>query len=159
MDLANASFLSNEPADTERLAELFVPFCVAGSTILLNGPIGAGKSFFARALIAALLDESEDIPSPTFTLVQTYQTRKLEIWHSDLYRITDPYDVLELGLDDAFETAFCVVEWPDLLGKFTPETAVNVTFETVADENQRLISVRSHSSVWMPLIRKIHAFS
>ena len=61
-----------------------------GDVLLLEGPIGAGKTHFARSLIQSLLTEPEDVPSPTFTLVQVYDTEKGEIWHADLYRLTGP---------------------------------------------------------------------
>ncbi len=157
MDLSSASFTSTHPSETERLARVFAPYCSSGTTVLLRGPIGAGKSLFARALISALLDEPEDIPSPTFTLVQVYQTQRFEIWHSDLYRISDPYDVIELGLDDAFEAAFCIVEWPDRLGDFTPQNTISVDLESMENDDHRLISLSSGNRHWLPLIGEINA--
>lgn len=101
-----------------------------GDTILLSGPIGAGKSALARALIRARLgNPSEDVPSPTFTLVQTYAHPKGDIWHCDLYRLTHPDEAMELGLDDAFETAICLIEWPDRLGDLAPPGALHITLE------------------------------
>lgn len=100
-----------------------------GDVLLLSGEIGAGKTFFARALIQAVQDIPEDVPSPSFTLVQTYETNTGEIWHSDLYRLSDPDQCLELGLIEAFETAICLVEWPDRLGDLAPQTALSLNFE------------------------------
>ncbi len=105
----------------------------SGDTLLLQGDIGAGKSFFARALIQSLQDIPEDVPSPTFTLVQTYDTQSGEIWHADLYRLNDPSEADELGLIDAFSTAICLIEWPDRLGNSTPKNALTLTFETDAN--------------------------
>src|SRR6056297_2376404 len=107
------------PESTDRLAALLAPLLVAGDVVLLSGPIGAGKTHFARALIQTRLaaqGRMEDIPSPTFTLVQTYDDEEVEIWHADLYRLTSADDVIELGLDEAFETAITLIEWPDRLG-------------------------------------------
>ena len=112
-----------------------------GDTVLLQGDIGAGKSFFARALIQALQDIPEDVPSPTFTLVQTYDTRAGEIWHADLYRLSEPSEVEELGLTEAFETAICLVEWPDRLAGMSPVGAVTLSFEIAASEDQRRITM------------------
>jgi len=109
----------------------------AGDVILLEGSIGAGKSFFARALILSLLTTPEDIPSPTFTLVQTYDAPKFDIWHCDLYRLTTPYEVQELGLEDAFEAALCLVEWPDRLGDLTPEDALVISLEITDTPQER----------------------
>ncbi len=97
----------------------------AGDCLLLEGSIGAGKSHLARAFIRARLGEAEDVPSPTFTLVQTYPGQP-EIWHADLYRLTHPDEVLELGLDDAFATAICLIEWPDRLGRALPENPLHL---------------------------------
>lgn len=101
-----------------------------GDCVLLEGPIGAGKTHFARHLIQSLQTEPEDIPSPTFTLVQTYDTTVGEIWHSDLYRLTMLDELEELGLSEAFETAICIVEWPDRMGDYAPKTALKITFKT-----------------------------
>jgi tRNA threonylcarbamoyladenosine biosynthesis protein TsaE len=117
--------LSNADATTalgERLAALLQ----AGDTLLLHGSIGAGKSHLARAFIQARLGRMEDVPSPTFTLVQTYDTDGPEVWHADLYRLTHPDEVLELGLGDAFASAICLIEWPDRLGSHTPGGALNL---------------------------------
>ena len=109
-------------------AAQIAPLVRAGDTLLLSGEIGAGKSAFARGLIRAKLGRMEDVPSPTFTLVQTYDTDAGEIWHCDLYRLTHPDEALELGLDEAFESAICLIEWPDRLGDAAPTTALHLAF-------------------------------
>ena len=98
----------------------------AGDCVLLEGGLGAGKTHLARALIQSRLAAPEDVPSPTFTLVQVYETGGPEIWHADLYRLSGPDEVIELGLDAAFESAICLVEWPDRLGDITPADALTV---------------------------------
>ena len=108
-----------------------------GDTLLLEGPIGAGKTHFARSLIQSRLPLPEDVPSPTFTLVQTYDADGVEIWHADLYRLTSPDDVVELGLVDAFETAICLVEWPDRLGTLAPQNALTLRFAQGTSEDER----------------------
>ena len=113
---------------TQRLAAAIAARVGAGDTLLLEGEIGAGKTAFARALIRAKLDRQEDVPSPTFTLVQTYDAPDCEIWHCDLYRLGHPDDALELGLDEAFETALCLIEWPDRLGDAVPSGALRLSF-------------------------------
>ena len=112
---------------TQALAARLASRLEPGDTLLLEGQIGAGKSTLARALIQTLLGRAEDVPSPTFTLVQTYEADVAEIWHCDLYRLTHPDEVLELGLQDAFGTAICLIEWPDRLGDDAPSDALTVS--------------------------------
>lgn len=112
---------------TARLGAWFASRLRAGDCLLLEGQIGAGKSHFARALIQARLGRVEDVPSPTFTLVQSYEA-DVEIWHADLYRLRHPDEVFELGLEEAFGTAICLIEWPDRLGRAQPEAAMRLRF-------------------------------
>lgn len=108
-----------DPDSTACLAARLAAVLRAGDTVLLSGEIGAGKSHFARSLIAARLTAAgappEDIPSPSYTLVQTYQAGALEIWHVDLYRLADPGEIAEIGLDAAFGHALVIIEWPERL--------------------------------------------
>ena len=99
-----------DPEATEALGRKLAALARPGDVVLLEGPIGAGKSCLARAFIRARLGDQEEVPSPTFTLVQVYDDRGTEIWHADLYRLTHPDEVWELGLDQAFETSICLVE-------------------------------------------------
>lgn len=114
--------------DTAALAGRIAPILRPGDVILLEGPIGAGKSAFSRALIRARLGRMEDVPSPTFTLVQTYEDEGGDIWHCDLYRLTHPDEVFELGLEEAFANAICLIEWPDRLGADAPADALRMRF-------------------------------
>jgi tRNA threonylcarbamoyladenosine biosynthesis protein TsaE len=108
----------------------------AGDTLLLSGPIGAGKTHLARALIRQATGSAEDVPSPSFTLVQIYDAPGAEIWHADLYRLAHPDQVLETGLGDAFGRALCLVEWPDRLGPLVPREALWLTL-SVAGAGRR----------------------
>lgn len=109
---------------TARLGRYLAGRLGAGDTLLLSGPVGAGKSHLARALIKARLGADTEVPSPTFTLVQTYDDPDgAEIWHADLYRLSHPDEVFELGLEAAFSSALCLVEWPDRLGSILPPRA------------------------------------
>jgi tRNA threonylcarbamoyladenosine biosynthesis protein TsaE len=130
------------PEATGSLAQAFAEAVQASDVILLTGPIGAGKTHFARALIQAHMAEAgqpvEDVPSPTFTLVQTYQSGQDEIWHADLYRLTHPDEVEELGLVDAFESAVCLVEWPDRLGDLRPTRAISIEFRQGDTDDGRI---------------------
>ena len=102
--------------------------------ILLNGDVGTGKSYFCRALIQSVLQYEEDIPSPTFTLVQQYDTEIGELWHADLYRLSDPSEVIELGLLDAIESATILIEWPDQITDFLPNSALNINISARGHE-------------------------
>lgn len=133
------------PEDTAAFASAVAPRLGPGDTLLLEGHVGAGKSFFARALIHARQRlagvPQEDVPSPTFTLVQTYSVAGTEIWHADLYRLSSPDEVFELGLDAAWETAICLIEWPDRLGEDTPDSAATLAFEMGDTETARFLTI------------------
>ena len=117
--------LLNEAA-TLRLGAALAKHVHLGDTLALRGNLGAGKTTLARGLISALSGESE-VPSPTYTLVQTYETPKGELWHGDMYRLERPEDCIELGLEDAFLDCICVIEWPDKLGDFLPGASIDIT--------------------------------
>lgn len=144
-------------AETAALAVALAPLLSAGDTLLLSGPIGAGKTHFARALIQARLAAaglSEDVPSPTFTLVQTYCDGIAEIWHADLYRLAGGADLAELGLDWAFDEAIVLVEWPDRLGAAAPKDALAIDFADGPDEASRVLTLSATAPRWPDLLRK-----
>ena len=109
-----------DEAATADLARRLATAARAGDVIALEGDLGAGKSSLARAFIRHLAGEDEDVPSPTFTLVQTYDCAAGTIWHFDLYRLEKPEDALELGIEEAFAEGVCLIEWPDRLGPWLP---------------------------------------
>ncbi|WP_146347704.1 tRNA (adenosine(37)-N6)-threonylcarbamoyltransferase complex ATPase subunit type 1 TsaE [Falsiphaeobacter marinintestinus] len=144
------------PDDTAALAQTLGRALGAGDCLLLNGPIGAGKTHFSRHLIQSRLDTPEDVPSPTFTLVQTYQAGTAEIWHADLYRLSSVDEVEELGLSEAFETAICLVEWPEKLGPLTPRNALTLTFQPdPADEETRILTLGWTDPKWTPIVKAL----
>lgn len=96
-----------------------------GDVITLAGPLGAGKTTLARAVIEATTCET-DIASPTFGLVQTYESPKLELYHFDLYRLESPEEVWELGIEEAFDSAASLIEWPDKAPSIVPENALRI---------------------------------
>lgn len=133
---------------TTRLAQKLAPRLGAGDVLLFTGDIGAGKTHFARALIQSLLPTPEDVPSPTFTLVQIYEVYQFEIWHADLYRLTSPDEVVELGLTDAFSDALCLVEWPDRLAELAPQSALSISMRMTDDLGQRLLTFSWSDPKW-----------
>ena len=141
------------PEATGRLAARLAPLLQPGDLLLLEGQIGAGKSVFARALIQARLQAAgrlEEVPSPTFTLVQTYDDGLAEIWHADLYRLQGPADIDELGLWEAFDTAICLVEWPDRLGAFAPDNALTLSLAPMQQAGRRRATFRFSNPSWLP---------
>lgn len=120
------------------LAERLSP----GDVVLLKGDLGAGKTTLARSIIAVLTGET-DAPSPTYTLVQTYALAGgEELWHADLYRIEDEHELDELGLEDAFEDAICLIEWPDRLGAMLPAHYLELDIRIEAGEETGVRRVR-----------------
>ncbi|WP_396594426.1 tRNA (adenosine(37)-N6)-threonylcarbamoyltransferase complex ATPase subunit type 1 TsaE [Brevundimonas sp. R86498] len=104
-----------DAAATTALGEAIAPRLALGEAVLLYGPLGMGKSTLARGLIRALAGPDEDVPSPTFTLVQVYETDP-PVAHFDLYRLTRPDEAFEIGLDEALDTGCALIEWPERLG-------------------------------------------
>ncbi len=143
------------PDETCDLARSLGPLLVPGDTVLLSGDVGAGKTHFARCLILSLLETPEDVPSPTYTLVQSYETPTAEIWHADLYRLTDICEVDELGLTQAFAEAICLVEWPDRLGKDVPDAALSLSLEAPSGDDRRVATLDWKDPRWDDKMRKV----
>jgi tRNA threonylcarbamoyladenosine biosynthesis protein TsaE len=135
-------------AQTDHVAATLAVRLAPGDTALLRGPVGAGKTHFARSLIRRILITPEDIPSPTFTLVQTYETTQGPLWHCDLYRIGTPREIEELGLMEAFDTAICLVEWPEHLGALRPADALEITLSDGPDEESRHLDASWVAEKW-----------
>jgi tRNA threonylcarbamoyladenosine biosynthesis protein TsaE len=130
-----------DAAATDRVGAALGRALRPGDAVLLEGPLGAGKSALARAAIRARLADAgrdEEAPSPTYTLVQTYEAPRGDIWHADLYRLSNPDEALELGLAEAFADAICLIEWPDRLGPFAPARALGARLSFVAGEGRAL---------------------
>ncbi len=109
-----------------------------GDVFLLNGPLGVGKSVFARHFIQHLAESEIDVPSPTFTLVQTYETANAPIWHFDLYRIEDPEEIYELGWEEALGAAILLIEWPVRLGPLKPDAYKEIIIEPLSGESRKI---------------------
>jgi tRNA threonylcarbamoyladenosine biosynthesis protein TsaE len=110
-----------------------------GDAIALFGELGAGKTTLARGLLRGL-GLAGEAPSPTFTLVQTYEPPevRLPVWHCDLYRLDDPDDAIELGLDEAFDAALVLIEWPERLGALLPAHALRLRLHGAGEAQRRL---------------------
>ena len=143
------------PDDTCTLAQAFGQILTVGDTVLLEGSVGAGKTHFARCLILSRLNLPEDVPSPTFTIVQTYDSAAGEIWHADLYRLSDFAEVEELGLYQAFSDAICLVEWPDRLGAYAPKDALTLTLDAPFGDDRRVATLTWDDPSWTDKLKKV----
>jgi tRNA threonylcarbamoyl adenosine modification protein YjeE len=129
-------------AETIRAATDFADILKPGDIVLLNGDLGMGKSVFSRAIIRALAQNQDlDVPSPTFTLVQTYDTPQGEVYHFDLYRLKAPDELYEIGWEDAVSSGILLVEWPDRLGYLRPQTPISVSISRGSTPDSRLITL------------------
>jgi tRNA threonylcarbamoyladenosine biosynthesis protein TsaE len=120
-----SSIVLADEAATDELAARIAALAHSGDLILLEGGLGSGKTAFARGFLRAL-GVGEEVPSPTFTLVQAYETDKGAVWHFDLYRLKQPEEALELGFEEARADGIVLVEWPDRLGAHLPGDALTV---------------------------------
>ncbi len=138
--------VSQSQTETEEVATrlaLWVENRPPAKIILLSGNLGAGKSVFARALIRKLChDQLMDVPSPTFTLLQTYETPQNLIYHFDLYRLENKEDIYELGWEDALYDGFSIVEWPERLGSLKPHPALDISITNGDNKDQRIIKIK-----------------
>lgn len=129
-------------ADTVNLAQYFADKAKQGDVFALNGTLGMGKSVFARAFIQRLCN-AEEVPSPTFTLIQSYDSPKGEIYHLDLYRLKHPDEVFELGFEDIIYGGITLIEWPENAGNWLPKDIIKINI--VSHETGRKIFVSADS--------------
>jgi tRNA threonylcarbamoyl adenosine modification protein YjeE len=124
------------PADTEALGARIAAGLRLGTAVALKGDLGAGKTVLARAILRAL-GVDEDVPSPTFTLVQSYETPKLAVRHYDLYRIENAAEMDELGLEEALDEGAALIEWPERAPSYIPDDALQVHIEVTGENSRR----------------------
>lgn len=111
-----------------KLGGMFARILVEGDVVALTGDLGAGKTTLSRGIIQALCGDL-DVPSPTYTIVQTYDCEGFELWHCDLYRLDKPDDIFELGLFEAMEDCVCLIEWPDKMGEHLIVSALTIDIQ------------------------------
>lgn len=150
LDISSAS-----AGDTARIAEALAPLARAGDVITLSGDLGSGKTEFARAFIRARAGKSIEVPSPTFTLVQTYELADAEIWHFDLYRVEHQDEIYELGLEDALIQAISLIEWPDRLGGLMPRERLDIDIKLAGGDARELTFNASQN--WAERLAKLAA--
>jgi tRNA threonylcarbamoyladenosine biosynthesis protein TsaE len=115
-----------DEAATEAFAARVSALAAVGDVIALKGDLGAGKTSFARAFIRSR-GAVEEVPSPTFTLLQIYELAEAAIWHFDLYRLKSAEEAWELGIEDAFSDGISLIEWPERLGSLLPQRRLEIT--------------------------------
>lgn len=130
-----------DEAATEQLGATLAQRLRPRDVVALIGGLGAGKTTLARAILrAASGDDALVVPSPTFTLVEVYDTPRGTFWHFDLYRLEQPEQVFELGWEDALAEGIVLIEWPERLGALLPEH-LSVTLEVDGDGRRALLDV------------------
>lgn len=138
------------PVDTpEAMAALGARVAAAlrpGEAVCLWGPLGAGKTTLARGLIRALTDPDEEVPSPTFTLVQLYAGERWPLAHFDLYRLKRPEEAFELGLDEALEDGAALIEWPERLQDALPADRLDIEIVVPEDASGRMVRLSGHGT-------------
>lgn len=133
---------------TSALAADLAALARAGDVIGLSGPLGSGKTSFARAFIRALMAPACEVPSPTFALVETYQPASgPAIWHFDLYRLEVPEEAYELGIDEAFAGGISLIEWPERLNALMPREHLGIALALGAGACSRIARL-SPSPSW-----------
>jgi len=129
----------NDEKATVNLARRLAALARTGDIIALEGDLGCGKTVFARAFIQSICSSDTEVPSPTFTLVQTYEQQDVLVYHFDLYRLEVPEEAFELGIDDAFADGISLIEWPDRITEYLPVTALRIKLSYGdAPENRRV---------------------
>ena len=135
-----------DEAATTRLGMAIAAHLRTGEAICLGGSLGAGKSTLARALVRALTTPDEEVPSPTFTLVQFYEGPRLNVAHFDLYRLSHADEAYEIGLDEALDVGAAVVEWPERLDGQLPRDRLDVVITRGRNDDSREVRLVTHGT-------------
>ena len=131
---------------TRRLARRLARLVRPGDVIGLGGALGVGKTTLARDFIDALADAPQEVPSPTYTLVQTYDVGKITVWHFDLWRIAAPHEAFELGFEDALAGGVSLIEWPERLGPLLPADRLDLVLEHGSAPDARVARIAAHGA-------------
>ena len=135
-----------DEAATVALAQAIAAVARPGDVIALTGELGVGKTRFARAFVDALTGAREEVPSPTFTLVQTYESPAGTIWHFDLYRLSRPDEAYELGIEEALADGISLIEWPERAQGLLPDQRLDLTLAFAAAPNARTAHLAGRGS-------------
>ena len=135
-------------AGMEALARTLASMAKPRDVILLYGDLGMGKTVFSRAFVQSLTSPDEDVPSPTFTLVQLYDTDKGTIWHFDLYRLKQPDEVYELGFEEALSDGISLIEWPERAERLYPRNRLEIRITAGDTPDERRVALIPHGDGW-----------
>jgi tRNA threonylcarbamoyladenosine biosynthesis protein TsaE len=135
-------YYSQNEQETARIASELAQKLHVGDIVALYGTLGMGKTAFCRGFIQSFLN-GQDVPSPTFTLLQTYDTPKFPIYHFDMYRLKSPEEAFEIGIEDAFAEGVSLIEWPEKIGNLLPKKHIRIFIEP--DEKGRKITIEGLS--------------
>ena len=132
------TFYCETEEETSLLGQKLSILSRQGDVFALYGTLGVGKSVFARAFIQNICGKTE-VPSPTFTLVQIYDSPNFEVYHFDLYRLKSAEEIFELGIEEAMYEGVCLIEWPEKMAKYLPRKTI--TINIIPQENGRQIEI------------------
>ena len=152
MEQASQRLILPDLPATRALAARLARCLRAGDLVLLEGDLGAGKTEFARAVIRVLAGAPMAVPSPTFTLLQTYDLPGLEVGHADLYRIADPGELIELGLEECLTRGALLVEWPDRAALRWPSERLSVALGARPDDPEAREVTLTGTGRWAGLV-------
>lgn len=132
-------YMAHCETETQQIARMFALSLKKGDIVALYGDLGVGKTTFCRAVIQSLTHQSHDVPSPTFTLLQTYETDKYPVYHFDFYRLKSPEEAYEIGIEDAFYDGISLIEWPEKLGNLLPAKHIIVEIKMTNNNDREII--------------------
>lgn len=136
--MSDLVYVLNSLTDTQALGQKVATLLQPRDVILLKGDLGVGKTALARAIVTSLNPDIVQVPSPTFTLVQLYETLRGDLWHFDLYRLRQAEEAFELGLEEAFGTGISLIEWPERLGGLRlPSSLLEIHLKNVEESVDR----------------------
>lgn len=122
----------------EELARQIALRLYPGMSLCFYGDLGAGKTTFARSVLETLDPALEEVPSPTFTLVQYYSTLVGQVWHCDFYRLKNAEEIFELGMEEAFDSEICLIEWPEKIHPYLPLNRIDIHIKICSDMTREI---------------------
>lgn len=154
MDALSFELYINNELELEKFAYIFAKKVEIGDVVLLQGNLGCGKTAFARYLINSISSLEQYVTSPTFNILQTYETVKGPLWHFDLYRINSINEAYELGIEDCISCAINIIEWPELVIDFfgNKSNICLINFDFGVQETHRIIRITSYNKKFFDFV-------